>query len=89
MSLCKLKDKLRHYKSLENLFTIQHESSLDKKRNKKPNNENSKICRSGKSGKKHVESRLATEVNDKVTCTREELKKYAKIFKNEANIVKH
>jgi hypothetical protein len=81
MSVSKLKDRLRHYKSLENLYTLQNDNSLDKKHPRKTGHDTSKL---GKPSRKALDSRLATEVNDKLACTKEELRKYAKILRNDS-----
>lgn len=71
---------MRHYKSLENLYSQPKETSIEKKYSKYVNNDLSKINRNLK---KYGSSRFPTEINDRI-ITKEESAKYSQLFKSQA-----
>lgn len=77
MSLSKLKERLKHYKSLQNLHLL-HEADVSEYKISEYSQTNALKTTKPK---REIESRLATEINEKIVPSKEELKKYAKILK--------
>lgn len=77
MSLSKLKERLKHYKSLQNLHQLHEADASEYKMNEHSQGNALKPHRL----KKEIESRLATEINERIVTSKEDLKKYAKILK--------
>ena len=76
MSLSKLKERLKHYKSLGNIQLGHQANQTECRLNDYSYGNALKISK-----KRHdIESRLATEINEKIVTSKEELKKYAKIL---------
>jgi hypothetical protein len=75
MSLSKLKERVKQYKSHDSLHLLH--SDHDRKANEISHISNLRLSRP----KRDIESRLVTEINDRVTLSKEELKRYAKILK--------
>lgn len=77
MSLSKLKERLKHYKSLENLQLGHQSNEAEARLNDYSYGNALKTFKH----RHDIESRLATEINEKIVTSKEELKKYAKILK--------